>query len=149
MLDLVGFAAVGAGVVAMGLAAWTSHRYPARTRVSERVALGGLGVFLAGVMLATCAPLAPEVAGPVVARPRGKGDQFGIVVATPAGNIQIVGEAGTRERCREGQRVVKAAWTTAYSCDGAVVGSGSWAIYVAVAAEALLATMALAWAARG
>ena len=58
-------------------------------------------------------------------------------------------EAGTRDRCREGQWVVKAAWTTAYSCDGKAVGSASWAIYVAVLAEAVLATLALVWAWRG
>lgn len=146
ILDVVGYAGIALGAVGLGIGAWMAHYRPRYAVAGERLALGCLGVFLAGAMFATCAPLASVVAGRVVERPRGKGDQFGIVVATEDGNVKIIGESGARERCREGQTVVKAAWTTAYSCDGVAIGSGSWAIFVAIGAEAVLAGLALAWA---
>lgn len=109
-----------------------------------RIAIFALPILFLGLVIGTGGFLVPEVDGTVAARHHGKGNQFRMDVDTPRGRMEMIGESGTFTVCPEGHHVHKPAWTTAYTCDGAPVGTASVLIWFSFVFELALLALGVA-----
>jgi hypothetical protein len=108
--------------------------------------VGWTGILCAlfGTTVLSASFVVPEVDGVVSERRLGKGSSYTLVVREGARPGDVIGNTDDAH-CREGMRLVKPAWSTAYTCGGRPVSSGTIFIYPVLGLELAGCCALLAW----
>jgi hypothetical protein len=101
-------------------------------------------LFLLGLASFAGALFVPSIDGTVRSHYAGKGRSYFLTVDGASRTNDVMGNTDV-ERCPDGARLSKPAWSTAYRCDDRLVPSASVGVYPVVAIELLLATACLAY----